>query len=85
MKFNYEVLAVYSDTKTMDVRFTAENEDAVTVAMPLPKVDEDLREIMAGFSPVNHWEHKKASTQDIQVGATGTVWSEHPTENIRSW
>jgi hypothetical protein len=64
----------------MDVRFSAEGEESVLMAMPIPKVDDDVREHMASYAPILHWEQVKANVQTMTVGATGDVWSEHPTE-----
>lgn len=80
MKFTYEIVSVDTANKTMDVRFSADGEENVLMAMPIPKTGDDIREHMASYAPVNHWEQVKAEVQTMTVGATGDVWSEHPTE-----
>lgn len=85
MKFSYEVVSVDTTNKVMDVRFSAENEESVLMAMPMPKVGEDIRELMAGYAPVVHWEQQKAEVQSVSVGATGEVWSEHPTQTAEQY
>lgn len=80
MKFSYEIVSVDTTNKTMDVRFSSEGEDSVLMAMPIPQVGVDVRDHMAGYAPIGHWEQRKAEIQTMSVGATGDVWSEHPTE-----
>ena len=80
MKFTYEIVSVDTTNKTMDVRFSAENEENVLIALPIPKVGDDIREHMASYAPIAHWEQVKAEVQTMTIGATGEVWSEHPTE-----
>lgn len=80
MKFSYEVISVDTQNKVMEVRFTAENEDAILVSIDIPREGVDIRDHMAGYAPVQHWEQKRATVQSVAVGATGDVWSEHPTE-----
>lgn len=80
MKFTYEVVSVDTQNKVMEVRFSAENEESILVSIDIPREGEDIRNHMAGYAPIQHWEQKRASVQSITVGATGEVWSEHPTE-----
>lgn len=80
MKFSYEVKSVDTTNKTMDVQFSAENEESLLVALPIPETGVDVREHVAGYAPIQHWEQKRATVQDISVGTAGDVWSEHPTE-----
>lgn len=80
MKFTYEVVSVDTQNKVMEVRFSAENEESILVSIDIPREGEDIRDHMAGYAPIQHWEQKRATVQSITVGATGEVWSEHPTE-----
>lgn len=80
MKFTYEVVSVDTQNKVMEVRFSAENEESILVSIDIPREGDDIREHMAGYAPIQHWEQKRATVQSISVGATGAVWSEHPTE-----
>ena len=80
MKFTYEIKNVDTTNKVMEVQFSAENEDPVLVAMEIPREGVDIREVMAAYAPVPYWEQKKATVQNVSVGATGEVYAEHPTE-----
>lgn len=80
MKFSYEIVSVDTTNKIMDVRFSAENEESVLVAVAMPKTDEDIRNVLASYAPVAHWEQRSATVQSVTAGTTGEIWSEHPTE-----
>lgn len=80
MKFTYEILSVNTETKTMDVKFADENGNDVTMGVDIPREGQDMRELLAGYAPIPYWEQKDATVQTVTVGATGEIWSEHPTE-----
>jgi hypothetical protein len=80
MKFSYEIVSVNENAKSMDVRFTADGHAPFLVGVPMPKVGEDIREIMAAFAPISMWQQRAAEVQSVTAGATGEVWGDHPTE-----
>ena len=80
MKFTYEIKNVDTTNKVMEVEFATENETPVLVAMEIPREGVDIREVMANYAPIHYWEMKNATVQNVSVGATGEVYSEHPTE-----
>ena len=85
MKFTYEVKSVDTTNKVMEVEFSTENETPVLISMEIPREGADIREVMAMYAPVPHWEQKNATVQSVSVGATGEVYSEHPTETKQEY
>jgi hypothetical protein len=79
MKFSYEVVSVDTESKMMEVRFTAENEDPVVISLDIPEEGMDIRQHLSSYAPVYHWERKTKTLQDVAVGARGDIWSEHVT------
>jgi hypothetical protein len=77
MKFKYEVMSVDTAAKSMEVKFSAEGEADVTIAMPVPVENEDFNGHILSHSPVPHWQRKAASVQSVPVGKTADLWTEH--------
>lgn len=72
-KYSYEVISVNTDTKTMELRYTAEGQGPIVVGAHLPRQGETLEQIAAAFSPAHHWAQDVVGYLDVTVGATGEL------------
>src|SRR6056297_1772015 len=71
--YSYEILSTNAQTGTMEVRYTRAGHAPVLVAVPLPRVGEELTDVVAAYAPLAVWEAVEAAFAEVEVGASGEV------------
>ena len=71
--YSYEILSTDAQTGTMEVRYTRTGHEPVLVALPLPRVWEELKDVVAAYAPLAVWEAEETVFATVQVGASGEV------------
>ena len=72
INYTYTVKLVNNDIKMMDVEYTAEGHDPITVGMSLPIVGTDLNTYIRSMAPIGQWTITTKEYEDVSVGTTGT-------------
>jgi hypothetical protein len=57
----------------MEVRYTHDEHAPVLVAVPLPRVGQELADVVAAYAPLAVWEVAEAVFATVQVGVSGEV------------
>lgn len=72
MSIAYTAKIVSKDVQfnNMTIEFSAEGYETITVGTPLPTVDQDLKDIIKAYAPVQQWLNSKKTLQDVEVGLT---------------
>lgn len=71
--YSYEILSTDTQTGTMEVRYTRDRHEPVLVAAPLPRVGQEMKDVVAAYAPLAVWEAAELAFAAVQVGATGEV------------
>lgn len=71
--FTYQVVRVDNEAGVMDVIYSAEGKESLTVGVPIPRVGEDMALHMASYAPVGQWRPADTTLADIQVGMAGEI------------
>ena len=71
--YSYEILSIDAQTGMMEVRYTHEGHTPVLVAVPLPRVGQELADVVAAYAPLAVWEAEEVAFADVEVGASGEV------------
>jgi len=71
--YSYEILSADPETGTMEVRYTRAGHEPVLAAVPLPRVGEELKDVVAAYAPLAVWEAEEVAFADVEVGASGEM------------
>jgi len=72
MNYSYEVVRVDEGAKCMDVQYTANGFDPVTVGVRLPLVGENVSAVIESFAPISFWQSQTAEYATVSVGTQGS-------------
>ena len=71
--YSYEILSTNAQTGMMELRYTRAGHEPVLVAVPLPRVGQELTDVVAAYAPLAVWEGAEAVFATVEVGASGEV------------
>lgn len=71
--YAYQVVRVDTEAGVMDVAYSAEGKESLTVGVPIPRVGEDMATHMASYAPIGQWRPADTTLADIQVGTSGVI------------
>lgn len=71
--FNYKVIKIDNDLNMMEVEYSAEGYDTVTVSMPHPFNDVTVEEHFRTYSPMAIWVEARRVHRQIEEGMTGEI------------
>jgi hypothetical protein len=73
IEYTYKITLVNDTLQYMEVEYSADGYDAITVGMPIPFNDIPLTEFIRTYAPTRIWENSTKTLQQVLVGATGVV------------
>lgn len=91
MDYEYTITRVDQDAKCMDVQFTADGFDPITVGVRLPIVGEDVDSVIHAFAPRSIWESEVVEYVEVPVGKSGSYTApsleqlQQQKENMQMW
>lgn len=71
--YDYEILQVDTDNRTMMVRYSAEGFEDQLVSMRIPYEFEPLQAVIEACSPVNYWISLTFPISIPEIGTRGTI------------
>ena len=80
IEYAYEVTKVDTDAKCMEVVYTAEGYDSITVGTMLPYDDEPLENVIKAYAPIRQWIDSKRSFAQIVIGTSGAIKTSNSAE-----
>lgn len=77
--YTYQIIAVDSATRCMEIVYTSENNPTMHVSARLPHEGETLESVVQTYAPVRRWEELKLNTQTVEIGTQGSITVTGPT------
>jgi hypothetical protein len=71
IKYEYKILNVNEEAKTMEVLYTCKKYGEYISFIPLPKKDETLEDKIFQYNPTQYWIDKEAQVQEVKKGQKG--------------
>ena len=73
INYKYEIVAVNTDARCMEIIYTAEGYPTQHIGTRLPFEGESLEYIVRMYSPTVYWEALQRNTLPPTVGVTGAI------------
>lgn len=80
MQVSYKILTVNTEANCMDVEFSAEGHDTVTVGVRIPFAHEDVDQVIQSFAPMSVWFPQPTELASISEGRVGQIDVTSPAE-----
>lgn len=69
----YNVVSTNPELKVMDVEYSAEGYQTITVGLPFPAEGADLPAFFASYAPIHIWNSQTVSYMSIPPGMSGIL------------
>jgi hypothetical protein len=73
IKYTYEIVAVDSAARCMEVVYSADGHQTMHIGARLPFEGEALEDVIRAFAPVPLWEEQSKAVVAPSVGVSGTI------------
>lgn len=73
LTYTYEVMSSNARLNTMEVKYSADGYDTITIGLPLPLTGEDPVNTIKMYAPIRQWLDSKKTVTEVAVGTTGVL------------
>ena len=71
--YEYKIIDVDEDSRTMMVEYTSPERETVLTGVPIPFDGQEFEGVIKSYSPVAHWRELEKALNAPEVGTTGSV------------